>query len=532
MSDIKTAANVTLIPAKEQTNSVYTGKKLRVAAYARVSTDETEQLNSFGVQIAYYTDYIGNRPDWQMVGIFADEGISGTQTENRTQFNRMIELCRKGRIDLILCKSISRFARNTVDCLDFVRELKRLNVAVQFEKENINTLSVSSEFVITLYASFAQAESESISRNITWGIEKSFKEGNVRYQMRYTLGYRLVDGVPVIIEDEAVTVREIFSLFAGGMSMRKIAKKLTVDGASRRSGSKVWNRDHVNAILKNEKYVGDAILQKYYTVDCLTHQSAKNNGQKPKYLVQNCHAPIIDRETWDKVQLELSRRSAMAKGNARGGRYRTEYALSELLVCGNCGCNYKRVLWKSGTGKRAVWRCKSTLDGGKARCDSPSLHEEALHSAIVRAINEQILDSSGFDRQSALSADTLESENADLERRISIVNARLEEIESERNSLLVDISAIPADVLGSKLKLLHTEEQELKADLDELNRKHDSGRHDMYRIKAARKLTHGIEALGEFDNDLVRQLVEEITVKSVDRIVVKFCGGEKVTVKV
>lgn len=273
-------------------------------------------------------------------------------------------------------------------------------------------------------------------------------------------------------------------------------------------------------------------MQKYYTVDCLTHTCAKNNGQKPKYLVQNCHAPIIDRETWDRVQLELSRRSAMTKGNARGGRYRTEYALSELLVCGSCGCNYKRVLWKSGTGKRAVWRCKSTLDGGKARCDSPSLHEEALHSAIVRAINEQILDSSGFDRQSALSADTLESENADLERRIASVSARLGEIEVERNRLLADISAIPADVLGSKLKLLHTEEQELKSKLDELNSKRDSGRHDLYRIKAARNLTHGIEALGEFDNDLVRQVVEEITVKSADKVVVKFCGGEKVTVKV
>ncbi len=253
MSEIKTAANVTLIPAKEQANSVYTGKKLRVAAYARVSTDETEQLNSFGVQIAYYTDYITSRPEWQMVGIFADEGSSGTQTENRTQFNRMIELCRKGKIDLILCKSISRFARNTVDCLDFVRELKRLNVAVQFEKENINTLSVSSEFAITLYASFAQAESESISRNITWGIEKSFKEGNVRYQMRYTLGYRLVDGIPQIIEDEAVIVREIFSLFADGMSMRKIAAHLTEEGSAGRHGSTVWNRDHLNAILKSEK---------------------------------------------------------------------------------------------------------------------------------------------------------------------------------------------------------------------------------------------------------------------------------------
>lgn len=533
MNDIKTAANVTLIPAKEQSNSVFTGKKLRVAAYCRVSTDETEQLNSFGVQIAYYTDYIGSRADWSLVGIFADEGISGMQTENRAQFNRMIELCRKGRIDLILCKSISRFARNTVDCLDYVRELKRLGVAVQFEKENINTLSVSSEFAITLYASFAQAESESISRNVTWGIEKSFKEGNVRYQMRYTLGYRLKDGVPIIVDDEAQTVREIFSLFAGGMSKHRIAMHLTEKGALRRNGSTVWNRDHVNAILKNEKYVGDAILQKSYTVDCLTHSRAKNNGQKPKYLVQNCHEAIIDRETWDKVQLELSRRSAMAKGNARSkGRYRTEYALSELLICGNCCCNFKRVLWKSGSGKRAVWRCKSTLDGGKARCDSPSLHEEALHKAIIRAINKLIADSSGFDIHATDFLESLESKSANIEHRLSAIRKRLDDIDIERNSLLGKIAAIPADILGNKLKHLHTEEQELKAEFDELNSKKDSDRHDMYRLKAARELTHSIEALGEFDNDLVRQLIEEVVVKSADKIVVRFCGGEEVTVKV
>ena len=188
MSNIKSAENVRLIPAKTREELIPCGKHLRVAAYCRVSTGDAEQLNSFETQIAYYTDYIGSKPEWTMVGIFADEGISGTQIDKRVQFNKMIHQCRRGKIDLILCKSISRFARNTVDCLDYVRELKRLGVAVHFEKENINTLSVSSEFAITLYASFAQAESESMSRNIIWGIEKSFREGRVRYQMRQTLG--------------------------------------------------------------------------------------------------------------------------------------------------------------------------------------------------------------------------------------------------------------------------------------------------------------------------------------------------------
>lgn len=382
MSRINTAANVTFIPARASQEADLGEKRLRVAAYCRVSTDEREQLNSFETQIAYYTDYIGSRPEWELAGIFADEGISGTQTENREQFGRMISLCRKGQINLILCKSISRFARNTVDCLECVRELKRLGVAVQFEKENINTLSVSSEFAITLYASFAQAESESISRNITWGIEKAFKEGRVRYQMSQTLGYRLIDGVPVIVEDEAETVREIFRLFADGMGMQQIAQHLTGKGAARRNGSTVWDRYNVNAILRNEKYVGDALLQKSYTVDCLTHSRAKNNGAKPKYLVQNCHAAIIDRELWDKAQLELSKRSESARQNGRRS-YKPKYALSELLICGKCGANYRRVIWQSKGRRYAVWRCKNALEGGKARCDVPGIYEDKLQNDIA-----------------------------------------------------------------------------------------------------------------------------------------------------
>ena len=254
-----------------------TGKsKPRIAAYCRVSTEQENQQNSYHSQISYYSDYISSNPDWQLAGIFADEGISGTQTKNRTQFNKMIRMARKGKIDLILCKSISRFARNTVDCLDYVRELRNLGVAVIFEKENINTNSMNFEFAISLYASFAQAESESISRNVTWGIEKSFREGNVRYKFENMLGYRLNENKkPYIIPHEAEIVRMIFRDYADGFGASEIADKLTKMGAVRRNGSSEWTRNHVYQILKNEKYVGDAILQKTYTVNCITHDRKK-----------------------------------------------------------------------------------------------------------------------------------------------------------------------------------------------------------------------------------------------------------------
>lgn len=519
MNEIKTAANVTLMPAKEQEQREFVGKKTRVAAYCRVSTGEDEQLNSFATQIAYYTEYIGSRPDWELVGIFADEGISGTQTENRTEFNKMIKLCRRKKIDLILCKSISRFARNTVDCLDCVRELKRLGVGVIFEKENINTLSISSEFAITLYASFAQAESESISRNITWGIEKAFREGKVRYQMRQTLGYRLIDGVPVIVENEAETVREIFRLFADGVGMQQIAKRLTDEGAVRRNESTVWDRYTINSVLKNEKYVGDAVLQKTYTVDCLTHQRAKNNGQKPKYLVQNCHEPIIDRELWERVQLELSRRSAAAKHGARPIRYHTEYALSELLFCGCCGANYRRVIWQSKGRRYAVWRCRNRLDGGKARCNSPTVHEEMLHKLIVQAINAAFAEHSTkpdtylHDIQTAIMVN---------EREICGVSERLDELIKQRESMLEHLTSLSSEALGEKLKSLHTAEKALKCRLDELKAENDELRPKMHRASAALQLSGDIS---EFDDKTVRKVVERIMVESNGEVAVEIVGG-------
>ena len=364
-----TAANVTLIPAKKEIpTGSGSGVITKVAAYCRVSTEQENQQNSYATQISYYTDYITRNPDWQLVGIYADEGISGTRTKNRTQFNKMIRAARRKKIDLILCKSISRFARNTVDCLDYVRELKALGLTVIFEKENINTSSMSSEFAISLYASFAQAESESISKNVTWGIEKAYREGNIHYRFHQMLGYRTDEnGQPYIVEEEAEIVRFIFREYAAGRRSTEIAKALTEMGAKRRNGSTAWTRNHVYQILQNDKYVGDAILQKSYTVDCITHERKKNSGQKPKYLIQDCHEPIIDRKTYDTVRLELEKRKRDAKkGQPEKGKYCTKYSMSRLLICPYCGGFYKRTTWLIKGEKIGVWRCRNRMEG--TRC--------------------------------------------------------------------------------------------------------------------------------------------------------------------
>ena len=266
------------------------------------------------MQIAYYTDLINRKKEWTLAGIFADEGISGTQTKKRTEFNRMIRMCKNKKIDLVITKSISRFARNTVDCLEYVRQLKDLGIGVIFEKESINTLTMTSEFMIALYGSFAQAESESISKNVSWGKEKAYREGRVTFQYKHLLGYKKgEDGNPEIVPDEAETVRLIFKMYLDGYTLLNIAQALTEQHRLTATGKNIWSKGEVQRILKNEKYVGDALLQKTFTVDCITHKVVKNNGERPMYLVTDHHTPIVDRDTFNRVQQELARRSSKRK---------------------------------------------------------------------------------------------------------------------------------------------------------------------------------------------------------------------------
>nr|WP_325181993.1 recombinase family protein [uncultured Oscillibacter sp.] len=382
--------NVRVIPPRKKEPSV-----LRVAAYCRVSSDSSDQLHSYAAQIRGYTEESSKHEGWKLVGIYADEGLTGTRMDKREDFNRMITACKRGRIDKILAKSVSRFVRNTVDCLKVIRTLKSRGIGVIFEKENINTLTESSEFLITLFSSFSQAESESLSLNVGIGVKLAMKEGKVSFQYKKLLGYRRGEnGGPEIVPEEAETVRLIYRLYLDGWSPGDIQKELTEKGIPTAEGIQGWSRQVIRNILINEKYIGDALLQKTYITDCISKRARKNQGELPMYYAENSHPAIIPREIFYRVKEEMSRRAGKRKvmqktGKTEQGKYSAKYALSELLVCGECGTPYKRCTWARNGKKRIVWRCVSRLEFGKKYChNSPSLDEDRLHRAIVGALNE------------------------------------------------------------------------------------------------------------------------------------------------
>lgn len=481
-------------------------EKIRVAAYCRVSTDNENQLNSYQTQISYYTELINSNPEWELVGIFADEGLSGTQLAHRTEMNKLLVLARKNKVDLILCKSISRFARNTVDLLDTVRELKSIGVGVKFEKENIDTMNVNSEFIISLYASFAQAESESISKNVLWGIQKRFSEGNVRYNLTNTLGYRMgEDGVPVIVEEEAEVVREIFSSFAEGISMMEIAKSLTDRHIPRRNGETTWHRGNVFSILKSEKYVGDAIMQKSYTVDCLTHQRAINYGEKPKYYVRDAHPAIVDRETYDRVRLELAKRSCDAgRRRKTKGKYRTKYILNDIMYCPFCGARYMRTIWQTGGRSIGVWRCGTRMRLDKDKCrKSPSIHEDKLHKAIIGAVNDVIADRNEIKTAAENKVEILTEKLKDIENGITDRNEKLGEIDRKRDEILSLVSGSGFEMFKEELKELKTQDAEYSSELERMsNEKMDTER-EISSLKALARTSDKLEPLSDFDEAMI-----------------------------
>ena len=306
------APRVIIIPANpELANEKAVKRQLRVAAYCRVSTDEEEQLSSYEAQQTYYTDKIMSNPAWTMAGLFADQGITGTSARKRPEFLRMIRWCKQKKIDIVLTKSISRFARNTVDCLRYIRALRELGIAVIFEKEGINTLESDSEMLITILGAFAQAESESISGNVVFGIRQAMREGKVSYQYRRWYGYQKgADGKPEIVPEQAEVVREIYDQYLAGASLRQIKDRLEAQGILDVDGKREWTISTIKGILTNEKYCGDALLQKTFIQDCISKKVIRNTGQLPQYLIQNCHKGIVDRQTYDMVQAEMARRSA------------------------------------------------------------------------------------------------------------------------------------------------------------------------------------------------------------------------------
>ena len=391
--------NITVIPAKVNGTSLVKNldlQKKRVAAYCRVSTDQEEQLSSFEAQVNYYTSYINGNQDYVMAGIYADEGISGTSTKKREQFNKMIEDCMAGNIDLIVTKSISRFARNTLDCLKYVRQLKDSGVEIYFEKENIRTLDNQGETLLTILSSLAQDESRSISENSTWGIRRRFEQGRLFINATKFLGYdKNQNGNLVINEKQAKIVRRIYTEFLDGKGANRIARELERDRVQNWNGKAKWYENSIRKMLTNEKYMGDALLQKTYTVDFLNKKRAENTGQVPQYYVEDSHPAIIEKEMWEAVQLEMERRRNFSlKYRIQKLESATEYnPFAGRVICGSCGHAYGRKVWNSTDDRlrRIVWRCngKYVVKGEKG-CESQHIDDEILYQAFVDVFNAMI----------------------------------------------------------------------------------------------------------------------------------------------
>ena len=360
-------------------------QKRRVAGYARVSTDSDEQFTSYEAQVDYYTKYIRSNPEWDFVKVYTDEGISGTNTKHREGFKEMIADALNGKSDLIVTKSVSRFARNTVDSLVTIRKLKENGVECYFEKEGIYTFDGKGELLITIMSSLAQEESRSISENITWGQRKSFADGKVHLAYKHFLGYEKgKDGRPAVVEEEAAVVRLIYRLFLDGKTQAGICRHLENLGIPSPSGKEKWSKATITSILTNEKYKGDALLQKSFTVDFLEKKTKPNEGEVPQYYVEGSHPAIIAPDEWDHVQAEFARRKALGKA------YSGKSIFSAKLVCEDCGGFFGSKVWHSTDRyRRTIWQCNSKFKG-EERCHTPTVDTETVQRLFIKAYNQMM----------------------------------------------------------------------------------------------------------------------------------------------
>ncbi len=510
----------------------------KVAAYCRVSTDKDEQLTSYQTQMKVYTEMIAANKDWEFAGLYADEGISGTRADKRPEFNRMIKACLEGKIEYIITKSVSRFARNTVDCLDTVRMLKARGIGVFFEEQNIDTLKSESELYLVIYAGFAQSESESMSKNITWSYRKKFEEGRAIFPYKRLLGYRKgADGQPEIVPEEAAIVQRIFNMFLAGASAEGISDTLQSEQIEIPGKNLRFTKNMVLNVLRNEKYVGDCILQKTVTVDCISKTRKKNTGEAPMYLVQNNHPAIVSREVFNKAQEELVRRKTIRPNSRKNsitatGKYSSRYALTEVLKCEECGSQYRRVTWTAYAAKRVVWRCISRLDYGKKYChNSPTLDEAALHEAIARAFKRF------SEKDSATCLALMKATIGEAiginggSDEIDLLTRRIEALNNKMISIVNDTVASGLDMESNEAEF-----KEISDEIEQLNSRIQAIRDAQYGNQSAQERVALIQNTIEqrkansdvYDDSAVRQMVECIVVHSDRRITVIFGGGYEV----
>ena len=528
---------VIIIPPKpelQQTTTVT--KQLRVAAYCRVSTDEEEQLSSYEAQCEYYTDKIMSNKEWTMAGIFADEGITGTSTKKRTEFLRMIRQCKQKKIDLILTKSIQRFARNTLDCINYTRILRQLGIGVLFEKENINSLPPDSEFMITMYGAMAQSESESISGNIRRGRQMHAKVGTLKIPCHWLYGYKKdADGKFCIIPEQAEVVREIYERYKDGASLRNLKDWLEGNQIKTVLGTADWSISVIKGILTNEKYCGDVLLQKTFCTDVISKKIVKNVGQMAQYYMPDHHEAIVSREQYNAVKAEMARRSALRSPSKEAvtGRscYTSKYALSDRLFCGECGTLYRRKTRNVKGNIYHEWRCISRLEYGKKYChESPTLREIPLQSAILAAINSAMSDKAALvDRiKNVVSLELLPVQGqtmslADIERRLTQLDEQFQQLLAEA------IDADDKEACNAQFTEILTEQTALKKQKETILQSSTDADHVCTRMKQAEQaIENTAQTITEWNENAVRQIVERVTVLSADEVLVRIKGGAEI----
>jgi DNA invertase Pin-like site-specific DNA recombinase len=500
----------------------------RVAAYARVSTDDEEQATSYETQVKHYTEFIQKKPEWEYVKVYADDGISGTSTKRREGFNEMIKDALDGKIDLIITKSISRFARNTLDTISYTRKLKTKGIEVYFEKENLWSLDEKTEFLLTIMASMAQEESRSISQNVTMGKRWGMKEGRVSWAYSNMLGYTKENGKIVVVESEAILVRKIYQLFLReGKTCTGIAEYLKEKGIPTPSGkSYKWTKNTINSILRNEKYKGDALLQKTYTTDFLEHKVEKNRGHLPQYYVENSHPAIIDKEEWEIVQAELMRREKI------GAAYSGNSIFSSKLICGDCGGFYGRKIWHS-TSKyaRSVYRCNSKYDKSHDRCQTPALTEDKIKEKFIIAYNQvmkgkqRILED--INEVIKLLADTseLDAKVVELQNKMEVISGLVDKMIKENTNTAQDQVEF-----NRRYEELSAQYESEKNALDKSLEKRAYKQAQQIKMKAyLEEIKKADNYLPEWSNDVWMLMVEKATANRDKTITFKFTSGTEVT---
>ncbi len=503
-------------------------QKRRVAAYARVSSDREEQLTSYAAQVDYYTRYINGREDWEFAGMYSDEGITGTNTKNREGFKNMVEDAMAGKIDLIITKSVSRFARNTVDSLTTIRALKAHNVECYFEKENIWTFDGKGELLLTIMSSIAQEESRSISENCTWGQRKRLADGKVSLAYKNFLGYDKGPGGKLVInEKEAEVVRRIYAMFLSGLTPGAISRKLMEECVLSPTRNKTWHYTTVKRILTNEKYKGDALLQKEFTVDFLTKKRKKNEGEVPQYYVENDHEPIVSREVFDAVQREFERRRNL------DNRYSGVNILSSKIVCGECGSFYGSKVWHSTDKyRKVVFRCNKKYSEKGKHCDTPTVTEAEVKELFVKAVNILLVSTNEIAEQLEKlipiirDTDKLEKERDEnfrtMERLVQVMNDAIDE-----NAHVPENQAEYQKLYNSLEKQYNEAKTAYEKALTELGNR-------QARAQSLEDFLTDLRGqnvpLDKFDERLWASLLDKIVAYSRDRIAFWFKDGSKIMV--